>query len=234
MPLSISRCFEGVEHAQTFERNLHRRRACDGFVGHACHRPLYRVIGRGERSGNRASAAGRRPCDCSSSRATFPDKADTDPLNFDNIATQRNLNDKGKMLAKQFGDALRQVGVPVGKVYTSKYNRGYETATLAGFKDIEKTADLTEGGLVVSPNENNRRADAFRALLATPPQAGTDTVLVTHYPNIIAALGKDWFDVKEGEASIFRPDNGSYKLLARIQMDEWPRIAAAAKTSAQH
>src|SRR6516225_7791926 len=136
--------------------------------------------------------------------ATFPDQADTDPLNFDNIAAQRNLNDKGKMLAKQFGDALRQVGVPVGKVYTSKYNRGYETAVLAGFKNIEKTADLTEGGLVVSPNENNRRAEAFRVLLATLPQAGTDTVLVTHYPNIIAALGKDWFDVKEGEASIFR------------------------------
>jgi len=137
--------------------------------------------------------------------ATFPDQADTDPLNFDNIAAQRNLNDKGKTLAKQFGDALRQVGVPVGKVYTSKYNRGYETAVLAGFKNIEKTADLTEGGLVVSPNENNRRAEAFRVLLATLPQAGTDTVLVTHYPNIIAALGKDWFDVKEGEASIFRP-----------------------------
>jgi broad specificity phosphatase PhoE len=161
--------------------------------------------------------------------ATFPDQADTDPLNFDNIAAQRNLNDKGKMLAKQFGDALRQVGITVGKVYSSKYNRGYETAVLAGFKDIEKTADLTEGGLVVSPNENNRRAEAFRALLATPPNVGTDTVLVTHYPNIIAALGKDWFEVKEGEASIFRPENGSYKLLARIQMDEWPRIAAAAK-----
>jgi phosphohistidine phosphatase SixA len=160
--------------------------------------------------------------------ATSPDKADTDPVNFDNIAAQRNLNEKGKMLAAQFGEALRQVGVPVGKVYTSKYNRGYETAMLAGFKNIEKTADLTEGGLVVSPNENNRRAEAFRALLATLPQAGTDTVLVTHYPNIIAALGKDWFDVKEGEASIFRSENGSYKLLARIQMDEWPRIAAAA------
>ena len=137
------------------------------------------------------------------------------------------------MLAKQFGDSLRQVRVPVGKVYTSKYNRGYETAMFAGFKDIEKTADLTEGDLVMSPNENNRRAEAFRALLATAPQAGTETVLVTHYPNIIAALGKDLFDVKEGEASIFRPENGSYKLLAGIQMDEWPRIAAAAKSSAQ-
>jgi phosphohistidine phosphatase SixA len=161
--------------------------------------------------------------------ATFTDQADTDPLNFDNIAAQRNLNDTGKMLAKEFGVALRQAGVPVGAVYTSKYNRAYETAVLAGFKDIEKTADLTEGGLVVSPSENNRRSEAFRKMLATVPKAGTNTILVTHYPNIIAALGKDWFDVKEGEASIFRPKNGSYKLMARLQMDEWPRIAAAAK-----
>ena len=91
--------------------------------------------------------------------ATFPDQADTDPLNFDNIAAQRNLNDQGKALAKSFGDSIRQVGAPIGKVYTSKYNRGYETAVDAGFTDIEKTADLTEGGLVVSPNENKRRAD---------------------------------------------------------------------------
>ena len=31
--------------------------------------------------------------------ATFPDQADTDPLNSDNIAAQQNLNDKGKALA---------------------------------------------------------------------------------------------------------------------------------------
>jgi phosphohistidine phosphatase SixA len=160
--------------------------------------------------------------------ATFPDQADTDPLNFENIEMQRNLNDKGKALAKAFGDALRQAGVPVGKVYTSKYNRAYETAVIAGFKDIEKTADLTEGGLVVSPNENNRRTEAFHTMLGTAPKIGTNTILITHKPNIIDALGKDWFDVKEGEASLFRPVNGSYKLLARVQMGEWPRIAAAA------
>ena len=161
--------------------------------------------------------------------ATFPDQADTDPLHPDNIAVQRNLNDSGKALAKTFGDALRQAGVPVGKVYTSQFNRAYETATLAGFTDIEKTADLTEGGLVVSPNENNRRAAALRKLLATAPKAGTNTVLITHKPNIVDALGKDWFDVKEGEASIFRADNGKYVVVARVQMADWPRIAAAAK-----
>ena len=159
--------------------------------------------------------------------ATFSDQADKDPLNFDNIAAQRNLNDKGKALATAFGRAFSQIGIPIGKVYTSRFNRAYETAVLAGFKDIEKTTDLTEGGLVVSPNENNRRAEAFRKMLSVAPQAGTNTVIITHKPNIVDALGKDWFDVKEGEASIFRPENGSYKLIARVQMDEWSRIAAA-------
>jgi broad specificity phosphatase PhoE len=161
--------------------------------------------------------------------ATFPDQADTDPLHPDNIAAQRNLNDSGKALAKAFGEALRQGGVPVGKVYTSLFNRAYETATLAGFTDIEKTADLTEGGLVVSPNENNRRAEALRKLLAAAPKPGSNTVLITHKPNIIDALGKDWFEVKEGEASIFRPANGKYALVARVQMADWPRIAAAGR-----
>jgi phosphohistidine phosphatase SixA len=161
--------------------------------------------------------------------ATFPDQADTDPLNFDNIAAQRNLNDKGNALAKAFGDAIRQARVSVGKVYTSNYNRAYETAVIAGFKDIEKTADITEGGLVVSPNENNRRVDAFHKLLGTAPTPGTNTILITHKPNIVDALGKDWFDVREGEATIFRPENDSYKLIARVQMEDWPHMAAAAK-----
>src|SRR5215831_3545409 len=159
--------------------------------------------------------------------ATFPDQADTDPLNFDNIAAQRNLNENGKALAKAFGNAIRQAGIPVGQVLTSKYNRAYETAVIAGFEAIEKTADITEGGLEVSPNENSRRGQAFRKLLGTAPSAGTNTILITHKPNIVDALGKDWFDVKEGEASVFRPENGIYKLIARVQMEEWPHITAA-------
>src|SRR3954447_13770714 len=118
--------------------------------------------------------------------ATFPDQADTDPFNLDNIAAQRGLNEKGKALAKSFGEALRQAGVPVGKVYTSKFNRAYETAVIAGFKDIEKTTDLTEGGLIVTPNENSRRAEAFRKMLATAPAPHTNTILITHQPNIAA------------------------------------------------
>jgi len=159
--------------------------------------------------------------------ATAADQTDAEPVDFDNIAAQRNLNDKGKAAAVAFGNAFRQIGIPVGKVYTSRFNRAYETATLAGFKDIEKTPHLTYGKSAASPDKNITDPEAFRKLLGTAPQPGTNTVLVTHTPNIVDAFGKDWSEVKEGEASIFRPSNGTYTLVARVQMDEWPRIAAA-------
>jgi hypothetical protein len=59
------------------------------------------------------------------------------------------------------------------------------------------------------------------AVYSTAPTPGTNTILITHKPNIIDALGEDWFDVEEGEASIFRPDNGSYRFIGRVQMEDW-------------
>jgi hypothetical protein len=80
---------------------------------------------------------------------------------------------------------------------------------LAGLKSIETTADFTEGGLVVTPDENNRRSKTLRNMLAAAPDKGTNTILITHKPNIIDALGKDWFDVREGGASIFKPEGAN-------------------------
>ena len=82
---------------------------------------------------------------------------------------------------------------------------------------------------MVSPDENNRRAAAFRKLASMVPPGGTNVVIVSHKPNIIDAFGKDWFEIKEGEATILKPDGAAYKVVARVQIDEWPRIAATAK-----
>lgn len=157
--------------------------------------------------------------------ATHQDQADTDPLNLDNVAKQRQLNDDGRKLAREIGEAMRKLQIPVGQVHTSMFYRAKETGTLFGFAAVTSSADISEGGQVVSPNENNRRTAAMRKLAATMPPAGTNTVLVSHKPNIMDAFGRDWFGVKEGEATVFRPDGNGYKLVARIQAADWNKLA---------
>jgi phosphohistidine phosphatase SixA len=158
--------------------------------------------------------------------ATHQDQADTDPLNTDNVAKQRQLNDDGRALAKSIGESLRKLRIPVGQVYTSLFKRAIDTGALMGFGDVKASADYTEGGLVVTPIENNRRAAALRKAAGTMPPASTNIIVVTHKPNILDAFGKDWFDVREGEASVFKPDgNGGYKTVGRIQAGDWGKLA---------
>jgi len=158
--------------------------------------------------------------------ATHRDQADTDPLNPDNIAKQRQLSDSGRDVARQVGDAWRKLGIPVGDVVTSRFNRARETGRLIGGVEGVTTDDVTEGGLVVTPIENDRRADAMRRLAAAKPSAGKNTLIVSHKPNILDAFGRDWFDVREGEASVFKPDaSGKPALVARVQASDWVKAA---------
>ena len=125
---------------------------------------------------------------------------------------------------------MRTLKIPVGEVRTSQFYRAVETGKLLGFGDGTASADFTEGGLVVPPNENNRRMKAMRALASTAPPAGSNIVVVSHKPNILDAFGKDWFDVREGEASIFKPDGkGGFAPVARVQAADWKKHAEAAK-----
>ncbi len=157
--------------------------------------------------------------------ATHADQADTDPLNLENVVKQRQLNDKGRADARSMGEALKRAGIPIGRVYSSRFQRAVETARLIAGKDPEATNDVTEGGQVVSPNENARRMQALRAMAARVPEPGTNTLIVTHKPNILDAFGKDWFDIREGEASVFKPDgSGAYTLVGRVQIAQWATL----------
>jgi phosphohistidine phosphatase SixA len=159
--------------------------------------------------------------------ATHQDQADTDPLNITNVAAQRQLNDQGRALARAIGEAMHKLMIPVGEVRTSQFNRAVETGTLLGYGTVTPSADVSEGGQVVTPIENNRRTAALRKLAGTAPPAGVNVVIVSHKPNIMDAFGKDWFDVGEGEASVFKPDGaGGFRLVARVKAVDWGKLAA--------
>ena len=155
--------------------------------------------------------------------ATNRDQADTDPLHLSNVAAQRVLSATGREVAAQVGGAFRQLNIPLGAIYSSEFNRAVETAKLVGGgKRVTTTSDISEGGLVVTPAENDRRAKALRKLATQKPAAGVNTLIVTHKPNILDAFGEDWFDSKEGEASVFKPDgSNNLALVARLQATDW-------------
>ena len=158
--------------------------------------------------------------------STNRDQADTDPLNYDTVAKQRLLSENGREIARQVGSSFKKLGIPLGSVYTSKFNRAVETGKLLSGGDVTPTLDVTEGGLVVTPIENDRRAEALRKLAGVMPAAGRNTLIVTHKPNILDAFGKDWFEMKEGEASVFEPDgSGKATLVGRVQAVDWIRAA---------
>ena len=106
--------------------------------------------------------------------ATATNQADADPFNFDDVIKQRNLNDKGKELAKAFGDAVRRVGLPVGEVYTSKFNRAYETAVLAGFENIETDSRPDRGGLGSDPGRKQQASRSFPQDAGARPDPGQE------------------------------------------------------------
>lgn len=141
---------------------------------------------------------------------------------------EKQLSAQGRTLAKSIGESMHKLGIPVGQVVTSSLQRAVDTATLLGFGEVTRSPDVTEADAAATPADNDRRAAAFRKLVSTAPPAGSNLVIVTHKPNIVDAFGKDWDDVRECEASVFKPDgNGGYKLVVRIPADEWGKLAQA-------
>jgi phosphohistidine phosphatase SixA len=150
------------------------------------------------------------------------DQADTNPLHLDDVKHQRQLSDVGRAQAKSIGAAFRAFGIPVEKVVSSEFQRAKETAKLLDVGPVEASADVTEGGLVVSPNENRRRAKALRGLLSAHPAPGKNLVIVSHKPNLQDAAGKDFGDTIEGEVVVFEPRGDDvFVLVARVEPETW-------------
>jgi len=160
--------------------------------------------------------------------ATRDDQVDAKPFDPSDIVHQRQLSDQGRATAKAMGEALHRLNVLVSEVLSSQYNRAVETGTLLGFGKVSTADALTEGGTTTMGQGNATQGAALRKLAAAPPAAGTNVILITHKPNILGAFGKEWSDVSEGEASVFKPDGkGGFALVGRVKAADWAKLAQA-------
>jgi phosphohistidine phosphatase SixA len=156
------------------------------------------------------------------------DQTKVDSMSRPNASGERQLNEQGRAQATSIGQSMRKLKIPVGLVMTSTTQRAADTGKLLGYGEVATTLDLAESGPSLSPDENNRRAQALRKLVAGLPPADNNLVLVSHKPNIIGAFGSDWQDIHEGEASVFEPDGkGGYRLIVRIEAADWDKLVQA-------
>jgi phosphohistidine phosphatase SixA len=149
---------------------------------------------------------------------TDPNQRDTDPANLANCAAQRNLTDTGRQQARMIGEALRTLGVPRGRVLTSEYCRAREYSLLLFGEEAQSEPSLVLP-YPLTEQERAQNTEVLKVLLAQPPQAGTNTFLVSHSPNIRLATGVDL--PAEGGAAILRVEQGSPTLVGRVPPEEW-------------
>jgi Histidine phosphatase superfamily (branch 1) len=151
------------------------------------------------------------------------DTKDASPLDLSNCTGQLLLNEVGKRQAQAIGEAFKKAEVPVGKVIASTYCRAMETGRLAFGKAEPSDALLLEAfvpapGTPVPPPWP-QRVEMMKELVAAAPAVGTNTVLITHFPNVKAALG---VQIGFGDAAIVKPDgHGGAIVVARITAKEW-------------
>ena len=118
--------------------------------------------------------------------------------------------------------------MPIGEVYTSRLNRAVETGRLIGGKEVSPVDELTDSGAgsasaMANPDGKNAKAGrAVRDLVNVPPKAGVNNLAVTHKTNVTDAFGKEFADIREGEALVYKTSaSGPAAFVVRVQANEW-------------
>lgn len=145
-----------------------------------------------------------------------PDKSVANP---DNTKPERQLDAEGRASATAMGKALRELKIPIGEVFTSPTYRALETVRYAQLGKPVPVPELGDNGQSMQGG-TQAQAQWLRKKVTEFPSA-TNTILVTHFPNIRMAF-PDLMTVADGEALIYGPDGkGGAVLMGRVKIDQW-------------
>jgi phosphohistidine phosphatase SixA len=159
-----------------------------------------------------------------SSPRTAPDSAQA---NADNVHHERQLDEEGRASARDLGDALRRLRIPIGQVLSSPTYRALQTIKLARLGPSTTFAQLGDSGQSMMADQSGERAAWLKAKSAEPPALGKNTIIVTHFPNITEAYRDGAAGLADGEALILHPDGrGNAPIVARVKIDEWAHLNA--------
>src|SRR5262249_60341512 len=119
------------------------------------------------------------------------------------------------------GKALRDLRIPIGNVLSSPTYRALETVRLAQFGAPQIFAELGDNGQSMQGGTAAQAAWLQKQVAHFP--TGTNTIVVTHLPNITGAFPQLASGLAEGEGLLFGPDaTGNTMLVTRINVEHIP------------
>ena len=140
---------------------------------------------------------------------------------YGECALQRNLSEEGRRQAREIGEAIRSLRLPVGEVIASPFCRTMETGRLMfGRAEPSTVVRGYEGS-----NAANADYSSLVALLASPPARGTLRMITSHGNPFRAIAGPP--HLQEGEAAVLKPAAGDFVVVARIRREDWAALQAA-------
>src|SRR5580704_5105611 len=155
-----------------------------------------------------------------SSPREAPDKFTANP---DNTADERQLDADGRESAIAMGKALRRLKIPIGEVFTSPTYRALETVRLTQFRNPRPQAELGDNGQSMQGGTEAQAAWLRKKVTQFP--SGTNTVVITHLPNLRGAFPQLTDGVEDGEALVFGPDGkGGATIVGRVKIEEWQAL----------
>ncbi len=156
--------------------------------------------------------------------ASSPREApDAQIANADNVNRERQLDEAGRASAVAMGKALRQLNIPIGEVLSSPTYRALETVRLAQLPAARTVTELGDGGQSMQGVAEAQSAWLRKKVTELP--TGTNTIIVTHFPNMTRAFPQWTSGLADGEALVFGSDGkGGTTLVTRIKIEEWPGL----------
>jgi len=152
-----------------------------------------------------------------SSPREVPDKQTANP---DNTKPERQLDADGRTTATAMGKALRDLRIPIGSVLSSPTYRALETIRYAQFGTPKTFSELGDNGQSMQGGTDAQATWLRRQVTRFP--VGTNTLIVTHLPNLTGAFPDLAAGMADGEALIFsRDSNGAAHCVARVKIEEW-------------
>jgi phosphohistidine phosphatase SixA len=155
-----------------------------------------------------------------SSPREAPDKKSANP---DNVNAERQLDQEGRTTATALGQAWRALKIPIGEVLTSPTYRALETIRYAQLPNPAARPELGDNGQSMSGGTEAQAVWLRSRVLQFPK--GTNTVLITHLPNLTRAFPQWANGMEDGEALILGPDGkGVVAMIARVKIGEWAAL----------